>query len=80
MGGRRDFDITVLLSEVVSPALRSVFKAGEVESVQVVWEEPITLPDGTMSAPTELNVHLVCMGERHTSYGRLGYGTTTARP
>jgi hypothetical protein len=26
-----------------------------------------SLPDGTQSPPTELNVHLVCKGERHTS-------------
>src|SRR4051794_5276408 len=67
MSGREDFDITVLLSEVVGPALRSVFKAGEVESVEVGWEETVALPDGTPSAPTALNVHLVCKGERHTS-------------
>lgn len=68
MSGRAEADITLLLLEVVAPALRSVFKAGEVDSVQVAWEEPVTLPDGTLSAPTELNVHLVCMGERHTSH------------
>jgi hypothetical protein len=67
MSGREGFDITVLLSDVVAPALRSVFRAGEVESAQVAWEESVSLPDGTPSAPTELNVHLVCKGERHTS-------------
>jgi hypothetical protein len=42
---------------------------GEVDSVEVAWEEPVTLPDGMLSAPTELNVlHLVCIGERHTSH------------
>lgn len=65
--GREDFDITVLLSEVVAPALRSVFRAGEVEAVEVIWEGSVTLPDGSPSAPTALNVHLVCKGEGHTS-------------
>ena len=67
MAVRDEVDITVLLSEVVAPALRSVFKAGELDSVNVAWEEPVPLPDGTLSAPTALNVHLVCKGERHTS-------------
>lgn len=67
VSGREDFDITVVLSEVVAPPLRSVFKAGEVESVEVAWEEPVNVPDGTVSARTALNVHLVCKGERHTS-------------
>jgi hypothetical protein len=68
MSSREDFDITVVLAEVVAPALRSVFRVGEVESVTVAWEEPVNLPDGTLSAPTALNVHLVCKGERHTSH------------
>jgi hypothetical protein len=67
MAVREDFDITILLSEVVAPALRSVFRVGEIESVELVWEESTGRPDGKESAATALNVHLVCQGERHTS-------------
>jgi hypothetical protein len=80
MNPREDFDITVLLADIVAPALRSVFKVGEVESVKVAWEEPVILPDATLSAPTELNVHLVCKGEQHTSQrGLSGSRAMTAR-
>jgi hypothetical protein len=67
MSGRADFDITVVLCEVVAPALRSVFGPGELESVEIAWEEPVNLVDGRPSRPTALNVHLVCRGEPHTS-------------
>lgn len=67
MPGRDDFDIVNVLSDAVAPALAAVFKIGEVESVHLAWEEPITRPDGTKGRPTSLNVHLVCNGEQHTS-------------
>jgi hypothetical protein len=65
--GRDDFDIVRVLVDAVGPALAAVFKPGEVQSVHLDWEDPVTLPDGTQSMPTELNVHLVCKGESHTS-------------
>ena len=67
MAGRDDFDIVKVLEEAVAPAVAAVFRQGEVESVSIAWEEPITLENGAQSKPTQLNVHLVCHGERHTS-------------
>ena len=67
MGGRDDFDVTAIIADVVAPALASVFRPGEVESVRVAWEESVRLPDGTQSAPRQLNVHLVVHGEQHSS-------------
>jgi hypothetical protein len=67
MGLRAEFELVAIISDVVTPALASVFKPGDVESVCVAWEEPIRLTDGSESAPTRLNLHLVCRGEQHTS-------------
>jgi hypothetical protein len=61
------FDIARALADAVAPALAAVFKPGEVESVRIAWEGPVSLPDGSESKPTELNVHLVCVGEHHQS-------------
>jgi hypothetical protein len=68
MPGREHFDILNVLADAVAPALAAVFRAGEIQSVQLVWDEPVVLPDGTQSRPTEMKVHLVCNGEGHTSY------------
>jgi hypothetical protein len=68
MAGRNDFDIVKVLGDAVAPAVAAVFRPGEVESVLLTWEEPITLQDGGQSKPTQLNVHLVCHGEEHISH------------
>ena len=67
MPGRDTVDIVRVLGDAIVPALAAVFKSGEVDSVHVAWEAPVRLSDSTESKPTELNVHLVCVGEHHQS-------------